>query len=322
MSDKKQKWFLITALIFVVVFGTVGYMIIEGWDVHESFYMTMITLTTTGFQETKRLSFEGRYFTVFLLIFGMGTVAYSISYFMNNIFASNFGAGRRKRMLKKITNLEGHIIICGFGRMGKVIARELPTYKDKLVIIESDPECIKEIENLGYYYVEGDATLDEVLVEAGVAKAKTITTMLRSDSDNLYVALASKDMNPNLVVIARANDEEAKPKLIRAGADRVVLPLAVSALKVANTIINPEIEDFLDIGGVNISKEDRIQVADVHVDEKSKLAGESLQTCGFRREGMIVIGVKMNSGEFKFAPSADYVFQRGDTLITLSTSDN
>lgn len=318
----KEKHILVFLLLFVVLFGTFGYYLIEGWSILDSFYMTMITLTTTGYQEVSPLSEHGRIFTICLLLVGVGTVAYSASFFMNDFFNSHFGPNRRKSMQKKINKLEGHTIICGFGRMSRVIAKEFTDIGIEFVIIDNDREHVDEFRQLGYLYVDGDATKDEVLEDAGISKAKTLATVLGNDSENLYVVLAAKDLNPKVTVVSRASDEDAKAKIMRAGANRVVMPLAVSAHKVAHTIANPAVEDYLEITGVQLSHEERIQMADLEVDLYPSLLGKSLATCGLKREGMIVLGIKQKAGNFLFAPESKYCFEKGDTLITLSTPEH
>lgn len=322
MFPVSRKFLLLCAVILVIAVGTLGYQWIEGWDFGTALYMTIITLTTTGFAEVEPLSETGRYFTIFILLIGVGTVAYSISFFMNEIFTSSYQINRRKRMAKKIGNLQGHSIVAGYGRMGRVISRELLKKGSDFVVIDNNHEHIREMAGLGILHVEGDATHDEILQEAGIHEAKVVASMLRNDADNLYVSLAAKDLNPDVFIIARSNEDEAKRKLIRAGADRVVSPLIVSAQRVANTILNPMVEGFIDIGGVNLEADKRIQMADLCVDDHPKLLGKTLKNVGFKREGMIVLGIKKASSEFVFGPKSDYEFQQGDILITLSTPEN
>jgi voltage-gated potassium channel len=322
MFRLREKHILILLLLFVVLFGTFGYKLIEGWSFLDSFYMTMITLTTTGYQEVAPLSEYGRIFTICLLLVGVGTVAYSASFFMNDFFSSHFGPNRRKSMDKKINKLEGHTILCGFGRMGQVIAKEFSEIGVDFVVIDTNKDNIEDFRQLGYLYVDGDATKDETLLEAGIEKAKTLATVVGNDSENLYVVLAAKDLNPKVTVVSRASDEDAKAKIMRAGANRVVMPLAVSAHKVAHTIANPAVEDYLEITGVQLSHDERIQMADLEIDNYPSLLGKSLLNCGLKREGMIVLGVKQKAGNFLFAPESTYCFEAGDTLITLSTPEH
>ena len=309
-------------LISLLLTGSFGYQIIEGWSFTDSFYMTVITLTTTGFGEVKVLSPAGRYFTIFLMFVGVGTVAYSISFFMNEVFSARLGINRRWRMKKAIDHLESHTILCGFGRMGKVIAKELKEKGAPFVIIDNKKENQDEIDRCKYNVIEGDATQDEVLLAAGIDRAKTVAAMLGNDADNLYVVLAARDLNQGLSLVSRASDEDAKSKIMRAGADRVVMPLAMSAMKVAHTILNPNVEDYLEIAGVNLEHNERIQMADLYIDQHPGLIGKDLTNCGLKREGMIVLGVKKEDKGFVFAPPSDYKFSAGDVLITLSTPEH
>lgn len=321
MGIFRQKYVLAFVLLGLIFGGTFGYQVIEGWGFLDSLFMTIITLTTTGFGEVHKLSPNGKYFTIVLMVVGVGTVAYSISFFMNEFFSVRLGLNRRWRMRKKIDLLNGHTILCGFGRMGKVIAKELAVKNADFVVIDNDTNGQSEIDQKSYLIVEGDATQDEILEQAGISRASTVATMLGNDADNLYVILAAKDLRPNVNIVSRASDEDAKAKIMRAGADKVVMPLAISAMKVAHTILNPAVEDYLEISGVPLKHDERIQMADLLVDDHPVLVGKDLTTCGFKREGMIILGIK-SIDSFVFAPRSDYKFKAGDTLITLSTPEH
>lgn len=321
MNPNRQKTLLVVLLISLLIFGTLGYQFIEGWGVLESFYMTIITITTTGFQEVNPLSPEGRIFTMVLLLVGMGTVAYSVSFFMSELFSARLGLNRRWRMKKKIAELSGHTVLCGYGRMGKIIAKELSDKDVDFVVIDNQPKNHQELADYKYLVVDGDATQDEVLQKAGIERAGTVAGMLGNDADNLYVVLAAKDLNPEVSIISRASDKDARSKMLRAGSDKVIMPLAMSAKKVAHTILNPAAEDYLEISGVTLKYDERVQMSDLLVDEHPSLIGKTLINCGFKREGMIIVGIKTDES-FVFAPRSDYEFQAGDVLITLSTPDH
>lgn len=316
-----RKSFYIFILVIALAFiGTLGYMQIEGWSFFDALYMTVITLTTTGYQEVHSLSHNGRSFTIFLLMIGMGIVAYSITAIMSDIVNIDWTARRRKKVEKVIAEMKGHTIVCGFGRMGKVIAEELEAADHKFVIIEKCDKNIKELQEIGYLFIEGDATHDEILEKAGIQNAKVLVSMVDNDADGMYITLAARSFNPTIYIIVRANEEEARPKMIRAGADKVILPVVMSGVKVAQAVINPAVEDYLDLTGVNlVDKTGRYQLADIPVDAGTALVGKTLRNCGFKRDGLIIVGIKKEDGDFLFAPSADYPFHSGDKLIALGT---
>ena len=313
----------IAMVIVVILLGTVGYSIIENWNLIDSFYMTIITLTTTGFGEVKPLSTEGRLFTTILIFVGVSIVAYVASTTMSTMFLDNFQYRRRKKMEKQISKLKGHTIICGYGRMGKVICEELMKSTKNIVVIEQDVKHIQELEESKIMWLGGNAAQDDILIKAGIANAKVLVSMIDNDADGLYLTLAARSFNPNIFLIIRANHEQAKTRIMRAGADKVVLPFVMSGKKVAQSVLNPNVEDLLDITGINDDDDkDRLQIVDINIKDGQDLIGKSLRNCGFKRQGLIIVGIKKIDGSFEFAPSADYHFNNGDCLIALGTKES
>ena len=204
-------------LLFLVLLGTFGFSYLEGWSLHESLYMTIITLTTTGFQEVHPMSVAGRNLTMILLILGMGVVAYSVSIIMSHLLSLDLENSKLKKRAKEIHKMKSHTILCGYGRMGKIIADELSKAKHDFLIIEKDPQKINSLKESNYHWIEGDATHDEVLHKANIMTAQTLVSMIDSDADALYLALAARSLNSTLEIIVRASEEEAKPKILRAG---------------------------------------------------------------------------------------------------------
>lgn len=318
-----KRSFIILVLVFaVMVTGVIGYSIIEGWSLFDAFYMTVITLTTTGYQEVHSLTPEGRIFTILLLMFGMGLVAYSISAIMSEVMAIDFSKRRRVKMDSQINKLKGHTIVCGFGRMGKVTCAELKENDHEFVVIEKDQKHVEALKNSSYLWIEGDATHDDVMQAAGIEHAKVLVSLIDNDSDSLYLALAARTMNPDIFIIARASEESAESKIYRAGANKVFLPIINSGLKVAESVLNPAVEDLLNLTGGNKEKGSRLRLADIEVRTGSKLLGKTLANCGFKRDSLIVVGIQKLSDEFVFGPAADYQFEKGDKLITLGTKDS
>ncbi len=320
---KYRHLYILIVIVCLTAIGTLGYSYIEGWSLHDSLYMTIITLTTTGFQEVHQLSFAGRNLTMILLVVGVGTVAYSVSVIMSDLLSINLESRRKNKMDKQISQLKDHTIICGHGRMGKVIADEIAKVHNNFIIIEQDPAKIKTISHSHYKYIEGDCTHDEVLLKAGIKDAKILVSMIASDSDALYLALAARSLKANLHIIVRASEEEAKLKILRAGANKVILPILMSGMKVAQAILNPAVEDYIDLSGVNETGNGQMyQLADINVLLNSNLVGKTLRTCEFQKLGLIIVGIKKASNEFVFSPSPDYKFESGDTLLSLGTQES
>ena len=304
----------------VVSLGTLGYRLIEGWSYFESFYMTIITLTTTGFMEVNPLSVEGRAFTIILLIMGMGIVVFSVSTIMTAVMAMDFKERRRKKMQEKIDSLKDHSIVCGFGRMGKIICKELQHAKHNFVVIAKEfPEV--ENEELGFFHIIGDASHDETLIKAGIKRANNLITVIDNDHDSLYLTLAARSLNPKLHIMARANQESAERKLKLAGATKVFLPLIMSGHKVAESILNPAVEDILNISGVR-GRGGQFQLADLYITAKSPLIGKTLRNCGFTKTQILVVGIRKRDNSFHFAPGGDYAFELGDCLIALGSKED
>lgn len=225
-------------------------------------------------------------------------------------------------MQKKINRLRGHTIVCGFGRMGAVICKELVKSHKNFVVIENSEKHIHHLEMTNYLWIEGDATKDEVLTLAGIEKGANFLAMLDNDGDNLYLSLAARSLNPDIQIVARSESEAAKRKILRAGANKVILPLHMSAIKVAQSVLNPTADDFLNISGVTEGdNSDSIQLAEIEVKNNSVLIGQDLSSCGLKREHIIVVGIKSKDHSFVFAPDSSYKFQEGDRLITLSKTE-
>jgi voltage-gated potassium channel len=258
LKEFTKKVLLTLALVlFIVSFGTIGYVVIEGWNFLDAFYMTVITLTTVGFGEVHQLSNAGRVFTIVLIIGGVGTVFYALSIgaklTLEGELQEIFG---RQRLEKKIRELGDHYIVCGYGRMGRIICRELKHDNVPFVVIEKKPDVLLE-EQKEILLFEGDATNDDVLKEVGIEKAKGLISVLPTDAENLYVVLSARGLNPNLQIVARAGEEGSEQKLLRAGADRVVSPYHIGGLRIAHTVLKPAVVDFIEFAtksGISISR--------------------------------------------------------------------
>lgn len=312
---RKRLIFSVSLIILVVAFGTTGYMVIEQWNFLDSIYMTVITLTTVGFREIHDLSFSGKIFTIILIIGGVGTVLYALSTGAKLIIEGElvevFG---RKRLEKKIKELKDHYIICGYGRMGRIICRELKSHNMRFIAIERNPDIFKEEEDILIF--EGDATKDEVLKKVGIEKARGLVSVLSTDAENLYVVLSARGMNPDLLIVARAGEEGSEQKLLRAGADRVVSPYHIGGLRMAHTVLKPAVVDFIEFATKSGNID--LQMEEITIQEGSKLVGLTLDECGFGKElGVIIVAIKRTTGEMKFNPTFRSMVKVGDTLIAI-----
>ena len=316
MDTFKTKCILSAGLIFLIISGgTLGYVFLEGWNLFDSFYMTIITLTTVGFGEVHPLSHVGKMFTIALIVGGVGAVFYGLStgakFMLEGEFEEIFG---RKRLEKKIKELKDHFVVCGYGRMGRIICRELREKEISFVVIEKMPEKLLDGQDL--LLVEGDATKDEVLKEVGIDRAKGLISVLPSDAENLYVVLSARGLNPTLTIVARAGDEGSEQKLLRAGADRVVSPYHIGGLRIAHTVLKPAVVDFIEFATKSGNID--LQMEEITIQEKSGLVGLTLDDSGIGRDlGIIVVAIKEGSGEMSFNPTYKTAIKAGDTLIAL-----
>lgn len=296
-----------------------GYVYIEGWSVFDSLYMTIITLTTTGYQEVYPMTTAGRAFTMVLLVCGMGVVAFSVSAIMNFVLNIDFQKRRIMKMKKEISELKGHTIVCGYGRIGRVICKELEYKGIDFVVVEKGDEQIKKLVDQKYFYIHGDAATDEVLEEAGIMHAKSLVSMIDNDADGLYLCLAARSLNSKLRIIVRASDERAKRRIEKAGANKVILPIIMSGKRIAESVVNPAVEDFLDVAGAYFEKGEGIQLADIRVDQHSHLVGISIKDFSNVVNDLVIVAIRKENGEFVFFPKDDYLFLEGDVLVSIAT---
>jgi len=315
----KKLLFISILFISIVLFGTSGYMFIENIRFIDALYMTVITLATVGFKEVKELDEIGKIFTIFLILSGFGVFTYTLTVGAKIIIEGEIKEVFKKRkMRKKIESLSGHYIICGYGRMGGIITKELKVNSIPVVIIEKNEGNISEDEEL--LYIIGDATHDHILKSAGIEKAKGLITVLPTDAENLYVVLSARELNQNLFIVARAVEKEAEAKLKRAGANRVVSPYFIGGLRIAHTVLRPTVVDFLEFA--TRSEYAEIQIEEIEVVPQSKLVGKTIAQSGIGRDiGVIIIGIKRADGRMKFNPTSQTLIKEGDTLIVVGQTD-
>ena len=304
----------IVLIVSVVVFGTLGYMVIEGWNFRDSLFMTFITITTVGYQEVHDLSPNGEIFTIFLLILGVGIIFYILSLEAKVIVEGQLkGIFERRKLKKKIDELKNHYIICGYGRMGKTVAKELFEKGMELVVIEKDK---LQIDRQDILWIEGDATADTSLRSAGIDNAKGIVSVLPTDAENLFLVLSARELNPNILIVTRAKEPAAEKKLLRAGANRVVSPYHTGSVKIANLILKPTVVDFLEFATQYGNYE--LQLEEIIVQETSKFVNKTLEESAIGRDlRIIIVAIKKHNGDMQFNPSSKNMIEAGDTLIAL-----
>jgi len=308
------------AIIFsIIMIGTFGYMIIEGWTFFDSFYMTIITISTTGFKELRPLSASGMVLTVGLIIFGVLAIAYTGSRGVQVLVESQIL--RRRKMSKKLESVSNHYIICGFGRMGKQIAEHLEESNLDFVVIENDPNNVQKLIELGYSFVNADGTDDESLVKAGVERAKGLVAVLSTDAENVFTTLSTRELNSKVFIVARAIDEGTESKLKKAGADRVVKPYELGGNRMVQLLIRPGVTDFIE--GVARKKEVDISLEQIVVCEGSRLVGLTLAESPIRSElNIIIIAIDKSGGNFVYNPQYSTKIKVDDKLIAIGQIEN
>lgn len=306
----------------VTLVGTFGYRFIEGWSWVDAAYMTIITLSTVGFMEVQPLSVQGRIFTITLILMGVVSLGYIVNRFTEALIQGYFREGLRLRyQTRLIDSLSLHYIICGFGRTGRQIAMEFAAEDIAFLVIDFQSDLVEESEALGFITLQGDATLDDTLIRAGIERAQCLVTALPSDAENLYTILSAKTLNPDIRAIARANTEEAVQKLQRAGADAVVSPYITGGKRLAAAALRPQVMDFVD--GILTGADRSLYMEEFLIDPQTcPCVGQSLREADFRsRSGALVLAIRRGDGTLIGGPTADTILQDQDVLICMGTAE-
>jgi len=308
--------YALIALFIAILFGTVGFHLIEGWPLSDSLYVTVQTLTTVGYGDQTPRSGSGRGFAVLVMLIGAGGVALAVSSIVQSVVQSQliatFGQRRISRIVSKI---QDHFIICGSGRVGSHLVRDLVRADHPFVIIENDQQRAAELTQRDMNVLVRDATLEESLREAGVERARGLAACLPNDADNVYVVLTARDLNPRLHIVARAAEEQAEAKLVRAGANHVVAPTIIGGHRMAVSLTKPAVGEFFDsITGSEIG----LGFEQVEVEAGSPLVGEKLHETPIRAElDVVIVSILRGSGDTLFNPSGDTIIESGDILIAI-----
>ncbi|PSQ96209.1 MAG: potassium channel protein [Bacteroidetes bacterium SW_9_63_38] len=307
------------ALVVLFVVGTTGYALLEGWSWMEGLYMTFITLSTIGFQEVHTLSDAGRLFTLGLGITGIGLLTFVVARSAQLLLASE--RLRERRIMKKINDLSDHYIICGYGRVGQRLAEDLDAAGHPFVVVDVAEDEIAELRKNNILHVQGNAEEDAVLKKAGIDRAQCLIPTLPEDSSNVFVTLTAREMNPELFILARTVDHSNQSKLLHAGADKVIAPSEVGADRMAQVVLRPNVDQFME--RVLHVKSLSLQIEEVKVHSSAPLAGQSLAESNFRQQfDAVVIGIiDADTGEMTFNPTPSARIDAGDILIVLGDSD-
>lgn len=315
---------ILYALIAVAVaigFGTVGFSVIEGWSLLDSLYVAAQTVTTVGYGDLTPATSGGRVFAVVFMISGVGVVLYALTTAVQSIVQSEIiatlGQRRQSRRMGKMRN---HYIVCGAGRVGSNLVRALMGSHETFIVIERDPQRVAELTDLGVAVLVRDATIEESLREAGVESARGLAACLPDDADNVYVVLTAHDLNPGLHIVARAAEEQAESKLIRAGANRVVAPTIIGGHRMAMALTKPAVDDFL--GSITANKLE-LAFEQLEVEAESDLVGKKLSETNIRSElDIVVVSIRRNDGQILFNPSGEAMIESGDMLIAIGHAES
>ena len=305
-------------LFAIVVTGTLGFMLVEGWSLLDSFFMTIITVSTVGFNEVNELSQAGQLFTAFLIIFSFGTFAYALTAITTYIASVEYKA--YFKTLKEVESMENHVIVCGYGRVGKQAVSQLNAHNKKYVILENSEKVIEK-HSEDVLFLNGNATVDEDLIKAEIKSAKALITTLPSDADNLFVVLSARELNPILTIISRASNVGSVKKLKIAGANNVIMPDSIGGSHMAFLVVTPDVVEFLDHISIQGSAEinlEEITFEDLPETFKRKSIGELNAQ---KLTGCNIIGYRSPGGEYMINPSSDIEIIPGSKLFVLGNPD-
>jgi voltage-gated potassium channel len=321
-SGNNRRIFLaVGAVAVAIAFGAIGFYLIEGWSLLASLYVSAQTVTTVGYGDLTPATRNGRLFATIFMLAGVGVVLYALTTTVQAIVQSELLANvGQRRLLRKMSKLRNHFIICGAGRVGSHLVRALMASAETFVVIEKDQQKVAELTDLGVIVLVRDATLEESLREAGAEHARGLAACLPDDADNVYVVLTARDLNPRMHIVARAVEEQAEPKLIRAGASRVVAPTIIGGHRMAMALTKPAVDDFL--GSITANKLE-LAFEQLEVNPGSSLAGQKLSETTIRSElDIVVVSIRRSDGQILFNPSGEAMVQNGDVLIAIGHAES
>lgn len=313
--------YAVLAVAVAIALGTLAFHLIEGWSILDSLYVATQTVTTVGYGDVTPATVNGRVFATIFMLIGVGVVLYALTSTVQSIVQSELVAtfGRRRR-LRRMSKLRNHFIICGAGRVGSRLVRSLQSSEESMIVIESDSQKVEELSDLGVMTLVRDATLEQSLREAGVEHARGLAACLPDDADNVYVVLTARDLNPRLHIVARAAEEQAEAKLIRAGANRVVAPTIIGGHRMAMALTKPAVGDFIDSITANTLG---LAFEQLEIEPSSVLAGRRLRETEIRSElDIVIVSIRRATGQTLFNPSGEAIIESGDMLIAIGSPES
>jgi voltage-gated potassium channel len=310
------------AIAGVVIAGTVGYRLIGSWSWFDCFYMTAITLTTIGYGELPGMTQGGRLFTVGLIAIGLSTAGYAVSVATQSLIQSELlSAIGRRSVFRDIGKLKNHFIVCGAGRVGTRVIREMAARGVDFVVIERAPAVAERLLEQGYLVLMADATEEATLRAAGIDRAQGIVCAASSDPENLYTTLSARELNPHIYIVARANEETAEPRLRKAGANKVVSPTRIGSHQMAQALLKPAVSDFIELTTMADSVD--LGFEEILLSNRSGFVGRTLRDSGIRSDlDLIIVAIRRVSGEMLFNPASDTALLDGDRLIAVGHRQN
>ncbi len=310
------------AIQSVIVYGVIGYWAM-GWSVSDAFFQVIILISGVGLGEVRPLAGAfARTHTIVVIALGISSVAFTLAALVQSLAESELLAyfGRQRKM-RQIETLSGHAIVAGYGRVGSLVCEELAAAEQPFVVVDQRHDKAEEIESKGYFCVTGDATEEKILVDAGIARARVLISVMPDDAENVFVTLTSRQLSPDLIIIARAEQPSTVKKLTHAGANHVVLPAAIGAHRIVSLVTNPAAVQFAELVTQRTSL--AIEMDELPILESHALAGHSLRDADIkRRTGVIVVAIKRHDGQLVFPPSGDEILAPGDSVVFLGRRDN
>ena len=307
-------------LILIILVGTFGYCIIEGWSPFDALYMTVISLTTVGYGETHPLSNTGKVFTMILILSGIGSVAYIIGNISMQYIHPFFDfVMKEKKMENTLNKLTDHFIICGYGRIGRDVTMNLVKTGVPVVVVDKEPIFKTELEKYQVPIVVGDASYEEVLEKARIDQARGLVSAVTSEAENVFITMTARDLKPSLFIISRFEEPATQKKLFRAGADKVINPYQIGSDKITHIILKPTISKILDFAQQRGQFE--LNIEELALSKDSSLIGKTIRNCGIRdNHNVIIIAIETSNGDIITNPGPDYTFQENDRLVLIANS--
>ena len=309
----------LSVIVLITILGTIFYALFEDFSILEAFYMTIITISTTGFKEVRPLSGAGMFVTTIIIITGVLTIAYTGGKAAQLIIETELF--RRKRMSKQVEKLSNHYIVCGYGRMGREVCDTLMENNELFVVIDNEQIKINEVVEKDFLFIQGDATSDEILIQAGIERAKGLAAVVKSDAENIFITLSARLIKKDLFVVARAIEERTESKLIKAGANRVVKPYELGGKRIVHLLLKPGVTDFIE--GVARKKGTDINLEEILINNNGVLVNKTLAESPLRKDlNVMVIAIYKASGKFIYNPRSTEKIELGDKLIVIAETVN